>query len=407
MIEMDLYAFLWFPPVRWIISLAVHAIIIFLIYRFSTRLIRRSKLYGKLKDRRSTKKSLAKADKKKFLKDAGAKRTIKKGGLVAYLRRIKVRGIKREHLTIIIPIVLAIVFVLAGAFLFPDSPEEDVPIIETSTPTPTPEPTFTPDIEPVDTLKKNLDKTIVIAALIGLTPYGLDVYLRKRRRIKYEDEFARFLFELSEFLRGGLDPVASVIELASSATPEVYRSIESLTPHIDHLAKQLEWGMTFEDGMYQMARDLKSELIEKYVYLVVQTSHTGGGIGEMILQCSEDMTKTLTLEREKEAHLHEYIVIIYIAQAILVAMLVLLQKMLIPALQGMSTGGIQSAGDFGFSITTVDIDFARSFFHIIMINGFASGIIGGVMSEGELRQGIKHSVILVAASFVICLIYLI
>jgi len=54
-----------------------------------------------------------------------------------------------------------------------------------------------------------------------------------------------------------------------------------------------------------------------------------------------------------------------------------------------------------------NIDFPRAFFHIMMINGFASGIIGGIMSEGDARQGIKHSVILVTVSFVVCLVFLI
>lgn len=151
----------------------------------------------------------------------------------------------------------------------------------------------------------------MIAVLIALAPYGFYVYVQKRRRIRYEQEFARFLFELSELLRGGLDPVAGVIELAASATPDVYRGMESLAPHIDLLAKQLNWGMTFEEGMFDLSKQLKSKFIEKYTYLVVQASRIGGGIGDVIMQCSADMEKTFALEREKDAELKEFILIIY------------------------------------------------------------------------------------------------
>ena len=245
----------------------------------------------------------------------------------------------------------------------------------------------------------------MIATLIALAPYGFYVYLQRKRRIKYEQEFARFLFELSELLRGGLDPVAGVLELQSSTTLEVYGRIESLSPHIDLLAKQLEWGMTFEEGMFELAKQLKSELIEKYTYLVVQASRIGGGIGDVILQCSKDMENTFVLEREKDSLLHEYITVIYVAQFILVGLLVLLYQTVLPSLQSM-TAAAGAGAITGFAISPVNIDFQTSFFRVMMINGFASGIIGGIMSEGDVRQGIKHSVILVTVSLIVCLIFL-
>jgi flagellar protein FlaJ len=160
--------------------------------------------------------------------------------------------------------------------------------------------------------------------------------------------------------------------------------------------------------MFDLSKQLKSKFIEKYTYLVVQASRIGGGIGDVILQCSTDMEKTFALEREKDAELKEFILIIYIAQFILVGMLLMLLQMLIPALQGMAmTPGDDAVTSLGFSISPVNIDFPMAFFHVIMINGFASGIIGGIMSEGDARQGIKHSVILMTVSLIVCLIFLI
>lgn len=409
---MDIIDVLWLPPIRWTISLAVHALVIYviafvvyLIYHFAARSIKRSKLYKKLK-----------AKKKEIVpsRAVGIKESAKKVSLSEFIRKVRIRlGIKKEYFIVIIPGVVAIMVVIFSAVFFVPSENSDA-LGQTSLPTPLPSPSPLSEKEEIvpqsraETVAFPLDKIIVIAALIALAPYGFYVYMQKRRRIRNEREFARFLFELSELLRGGLDPVAGVIELASSATPEVYRKMESLAPHIDLLAKQLKWGLTFEDGMFELAKRLKSELIEKYTYLVVQASRIGGGIGDVIMQCSADMEKTFALEREKDAELREYILIIYIAQFILVAMLVMLQQTVIPALQSMTTAsGTEAVTGFGFAIAPINIDFPGAFFHIMMINGFASGIIGGVMSEGDARQGIKHSVILVTVSFIVCLVFLI
>lgn len=346
---------------------------------------------------------------------------LKKNPLSKYSKRMRRRyGGKNEILVIVIPMIIAI---LVGLLIFFSGSNPDGNMMEgmvdmgagNNVTSETTEEILSDSGDQLeDTAQSSamqlLDDTIVLMVIITLGPYGFYVFQQKRKRKIYEHEFARFLFELSELLRGGLDPVAGVMELASSTTLETYTRIEMISPHIDHLAKQLDWGVTFEDGMFEMAENLNSEIIKKYTYLVVQTSRIGGGTGEIILQCSEDMEKALELEREKEANLGEYRTIVYIAQFILLAMLIILQSSLIPALTGMnamsSGGGADQASSFGALITPVNIDFTTAFFHILMINGFSTGIIGGVMSEGDARQGIKHSVILVAVSYVICLLLL-
>ncbi len=377
--------------IRWTISLAIYAAILFLIYYFVRGITRRLKNKGRV------------AKPKQKNGSPRAAKTKDKAELSKFIRRVKRKsGIPREYIILLISSVIAILIVLFGAiFTVTDTVDSngngmrELPLNESDTPTAS---------ESGDTIPP-LDIIIVIATLIALAPYGFYVYLQRKRRIKYEQEFARFLFELSELLRGGLDPVTGVLELQSSTTLEVYGRIESLAPHIDLLAKQLEWGMTFEEGMFELAKQLKSELIEKYTYLVVQASRIGGGIGDVILQCSKDMENTFVLEREKDSLLREYITVIYVAQFILVGLLVLLYQTVLPSLQSM-TAAAGAGAITGFAISPVNIDFQTSFFRVMMINGFASGIIGGIMSEGDVRQGIKHSVILVTVSLIVCLIFL-
>ncbi len=413
---MDIIEMLWLPPIRWAICLAVYATLLFFIYRFVARCLRRSKLYKKLRDRFKVARFFPKKKPKKKVssRTGGPPKKEKKVVLSEFIKKVRIRGgIRREYLIVLIPAVIGIMVAIFGVVFFVsdqvDSESDALGQVPLSTPTPS------TTSESGENEPKNRDENafllnivIVIAVLIALAPYGFYVYVQKRRRIRHEQEFARFLFELSELLRGGLDPVAGVIELAASATPDVYRGMESLAPHIDLLAKQLKWGMTFEEGMFDLSKQLKSKFIEKYTYLVVQASRIGGGIGDVILQCSTDMEKTFALEREKDAELKEFIMIIYIAQFILVGMLLMLLQMLIPALQGIAmTPGDDAVTSLGFSISPVNIDFPMAFFHVIMINGFASGIIGGIMSEGDARQGIKHSVVLMTVSLIVCLIFLI
>lgn len=48
------------------------------------------------------------------------------------------------------------------------------------------------------------------------------------------------------------------------------------------------------------------------------------------------------------------------------------------------------------------IDFTHSFFHLIMINAAIGGIIIGKISEGSMKDGFKHTVILMSISYLVC-----
>jgi flagellar protein FlaJ len=52
------------------------------------------------------------------------------------------------------------------------------------------------------------------------------------------------------------------------------------------------------------------------------------------------------------------------------------------------------------------LDFARGFFHLVMINSFFGGLIIGKISEGEARFGLKHAVILMAAGYIACAVFI-
>ena len=53
-----------------------------------------------------------------------------------------------------------------------------------------------------------------------------------------------------------------------------------------------------------------------------------------------------------------------------------------------------------------DIDFARGFFHMIILNSIFGGLIIGKISEGEARYGLKHVVVLVAVGYIACAIFI-
>ncbi len=320
--------------------------------------------------------------------------------MIDFKKIYKKYNLKREYIILILPALIAVVLVLIS--VLPSGQENTKYISEEGFSNATKEITITNS----QNMYKNLDQVIVFAVLVAITPFSIDVYLTRRRIRRYEEEYIGFLYELSELLRGGLDPLSAIKEIASPAI-ESGRSLHALSPHLKKAAAQIEWGVSFEAVIASMADSLKSPLINRYSKLIVQASRLGAINPAIILKSADDLEKTLQLEHEKEAALKEYLFIIYAAQFILIGLIYLLNTSLLPSVLNMFKMGIEGGKSFGIVAPKMNLsNFKTGFFHVIMINAFASGIIAGQLTEGKARYGLRHSVIMILISYTASLAFL-
>jgi flagellar protein FlaJ len=49
--------------------------------------------------------------------------------------------------------------------------------------------------------------------------------------------------------------------------------------------------------------------------------------------------------------------------------------------------------------------FNRIFFHAAVIQGFCSGLIAGVMGEGSVLSGLKHSLIMITIGYLLFILF--
>lgn len=329
-----------------------------------------------------------------------------------YAQVLTVRyNVKREYLTLGIPVFLAICIVLAGVLtghtlttkdtsqsteadskkdayqqLLEDMAAEEA--AKNGNVTPIEEPVAAEDVK--DEAKDDLDHIMIYAVLIAIIPYSLDSYIQKRLLNRREVAFSEFLYKLSELMRGGIDPVKGVVTLSRTT------DLGAIAPNVQEAASAMLLGSSFEDAMHRMARSINSKLVSKYINIVVQAAYTGGNVADLLFRTSEDMRTVIAIEKDKEANLKQYIVIFYLAQGIIVALAYILSTSLLPLIQGV--GLEMLGGGNGLS----EINFERGFFHMIILNALFGGLIVGMITEGEMKHGMKHSAVLIALSYVAC-----
>lgn len=311
--------------------------------------------------------------------------------------------IKKEYFTVVLPIVVAIALVIVAILMghtlttqqaAPDQTNAKEQALQqllaqmnnsansTAAPISTTPPTTT---------KADLDNFIIYAFIIAITPFSIDRYFERRKARKHDEDFTQFLFKLSEMMRAGIDPIKSVIELSKT-------DMGSITPYITAAASSMLLGKSFEEGMRGMAESLHSEMITKYIDLVVQASYTGGAVHDLILKASEDMRSMIMIEREMQGNLSQYTMILYLAQAIIIFIAYILNSNLLPSIQGMGAQVLGGGADLQ------SINFNQGFFHLIMINAAIGGLIIGKITEGSALDGLKHTAILMVSGYLICVL---
>ena len=156
---------------------------------------------------------------------------------------------------------------------------------------------------------------------------------------------------------------------------------------------------------------------------VIEAETSGGNIEDVLDSITESLISIKKIKEKRKASINTQVVQSYIIFFVFLGVMIVIQNMLIPyitEIQGTSlTGdellpGINSASigqkvAIEFASFPVFISSSREWFMSIygvfmmltLIQGFFAGLVVGKLSEGNMKFGIKHSLILVTVGFLV------
>jgi archaellum biogenesis protein FlaJ (TadC family) len=287
----------------------------------------------------------------------------------AFRKYFATHPIQKEYLVLYIPLIAAFVFLLVGLDYV----------------------TGTPGLPPFAT-----DLVFIIAIFIGLTAYGIDARRQLNKLRSYERAFAQLLFEMADAMRGGLDPAKALSELSKTHTNVLRKPLRIA-------ADGILLGRPFDAVLRDMVKPMKSPLIQRYAALIAEATSVGGETATVVYRAAKDMDDFVKIEEERAAQLTLPIAVIYIAFAVLMAVLFAL-LFIAPELGTLNIGFLNPSGNAlkGTTASAVPrLDTAtlhERFFELMIINSLGTGAIIGAFSEGRARYGIVHALALVAAT---------
>lgn len=248
-----------------------------------------------------------------------------------------------------------------------------------------------------------------LSVLIGLSQFFIDLLNETRIQKGIENQFPNFVRNFVGNVKSGIPVARAAIEAANADYGE-------LNPFVQRLKYQLEWHVPFHEAFTNFANSTHNPLVIKSISTVVEAEKSGGDIGDILESVTDSLVQIRKLKSQREAAMHSQVVQNYIIFFVFVIVIIVIQNFLIPYMSKTS-----SLGSLGFSFMmgnsgNVKVDFSSMgsfmssasnwfistngiFLMMSLIQAFFAGIVTGLMTEGDMKYGLKHSVILMIMSF--------
>lgn len=236
-------------------------------------------------------------------------------------------------------------------------------------------------------LHLDITACVIIGGLIAATPYAVFYEIRQRRIGQFEKSLLDFLRSVSSGIKSGLTLPAS-LRVASTS------DLGSLTRETRRMTADLGWGTSALEALDRFERRVgSSEQVSRATRTIRKASEADEDIADVLDILMLDVATRRELERERKGAMGIYNIIMLIMFGIfLFAVYMIVGNVLL--IRGPAGG--EEALIFG----TVDVPFVVSIFmHATILEGIFTGLMAGQASTGDIRAGVKYSILMVLIAY--------
>ncbi len=239
-----------------------------------------------------------------------------------------------------------------------------------------------------------MNRYIVAAIFITFIPFTIFYEISYGRRKAIEETIPHFLKRLSSFSETGAN-------IEQSIKMTVKSSMGAITEEAENLYRDVSWGNRLNDTFIRFANRLKTSIVLRVVTLIISAVESTSDIRKVLDIAYRDMTIALNLRKERYYNMFAYIIIIYIAFLVFLYVIFVLSATFLPQISTSTSNIPRQSAQMGLLSAGVDITFLKIYlYHTAIIQGFFSGLLAGQMGEGDIRSGVKHSLILTAIALI-------
>jgi flagellar protein FlaJ len=245
-----------------------------------------------------------------------------------------------------------------------------------------------------------VDTPLLEVVILALGAYALVYEVGKRRRVAYEEAVPDLLDRMASVNEAGLTVVESIERLAGS-------DLGALDEELSRTWRDVQWGADVTAALRRLDRRTRVPAITRAVALVTNSMAASGDIGPVLRIAADEANQSRRLRRQRRGEMLTYIVVIYVSFLVFLGIVTALTVAFMPAIEEAAAGAaaVETAGVSAGPLSGLqDVQpaaYSLLFFHTSAVQAACSGLVAGLLGEGEVRAGAKHATVLLTFTYVL------
>ncbi len=234
----------------------------------------------------------------------------------------------------------------------------------------------------------SLERSCIVTVSAVAIPLIVLVEFRNRRIRKMEERIPSMFRELSVLNEAGLNILEALKVLSTS-------EVGLLSREIAIVRRRIEWGTTVHKAFNVLAKRIKSDVISKVIPIVSKSLEISPTFKDAFLTVANYADAEVRFSRRIRNYMFTYVVITYLA----IFIFLFIVYIVITSFLSAFSINVTRMGNIAFSLNLKTVE--EVFFQISLLVGLLSGIIAGVIGEGRVEAGLKHSYVFLMATYIV------
>lgn len=246
---------------------------------------------------------------------------------------------------------------------------------------------------------------IIMGMMAFMGPVGI-TRAREDRRIKgIEQRLPDFLRDVAEGGRFGMTLAKSIVSAAKGR-------YGPLTPEIQRMAFQIQWGVSATEALGLFSERVDTPLVNRVSALIIKASTAGGNVADVLELVAVDTKEMHLMQKERAASMAAYTSVIYIAFGVFVVTVLILQATFLTemaktaaaataqAAAAQANGGTRLPQGAGTTIDATLLPAIKDvYYYAAIVHAIGDGVLAGVISSGKFSAGLIHAFAMTFGAF--------
>lgn len=240
-----------------------------------------------------------------------------------------------------------------------------------------------------------IEDILFVMILIILAPYAAfySKYAKKKRKV--EEAVPEFAEQMASSIRHNMTIPEAVDLMAKDGKSNILDEIRIMQ-------RMYHWNELTSAVFQRFSEQVMIPAVDRMVILISEAERFTNHLSSVFDIIAEDAKNTVALKDERRGDMLLYVTITYMAFFVFcfVQMILVVQflPIMVQGTDGMSMIGTSVGGGISLDL------YNRMIYHSMIIHGFCSGLVAGMMGEGSVKAGVKHACIMMGVAIVVIVV---